>query len=81
MLNVKFLNKIKLVYIIKTLKKIFISKKYLCEIFYVEKINTFFLTKQNGDTVLHIAAAMARKKLTKIILQAKCNTSLKNKVI
>lgn len=37
--------------------------------------------KQNGDTVLHIAAAMARKKLTKIILQAKCNTALKNKVI
>lgn len=37
--------------------------------------------EQNGDTVLHIAAAMARKKLTKIILQAKCNTALKNKVI
>jgi len=36
---------------------------------------------QNGDTVLHIAAAMARKKLTKIILQAKCNIALKNKVI
>jgi len=36
--------------------------------------------EQNGDTVLHIAAAMARKKLTKIILQAKCNTALKNKV-
>lgn len=37
--------------------------------------------EQNGDTVLHIAAAMARKKLTKIILQAKCNIALKNKVI
>lgn len=47
----------------------------------LKKLILFFLTKQNGDTVLHIAAAMARKKLTKIILQAKCNTSLKNKVI
>lgn len=45
------------------------------------KLIFVFNVEQNGDTVLHISAAMARKKLTKIILQAKCNTALKNKVI
>jgi ankyrin repeat domain-containing protein 6 len=35
---------------------------------------------QNGDTALHIAAAMGRRKLTRILLEAGCDKSLKNKV-
>jgi ankyrin repeat protein len=38
------------------------------------------LTLQNGDTALHIAAAMGRRKLTRILLEAGCDKSLKNKV-
>lgn len=33
----------------------------------------------NGDTALHIASAMGRRKLTRILLQANCATSLKMK--
>jgi ankyrin repeat protein len=39
------------------------------------------LILQNGDTALHIAAAMGRRKLTRILLEAGCDKSLKNKVI
>jgi ankyrin repeat protein len=39
------------------------------------------LLLQNGDTALHIAAAMGRRKLTRILLEAGCDKSLKNKVI
>jgi ankyrin repeat protein len=39
------------------------------------------LISQNGDTALHIAAAMGRRKLTRILLEAGCDKSLKNKVI
>jgi ankyrin repeat protein len=39
------------------------------------------LVIQNGDTALHIAAAMGRRKLTRILLEAGCDKSLKNKVI
>ena len=35
---------------------------------------------QNGDTALHIAAAMCRRKLTRILLSAGCSTLLRNKV-
>lgn len=34
---------------------------------------------QNGDTALHIAAAMGRRKLTRILLEAGCDRSLRNK--
>ena len=37
---------------------------------------TFF---QNGDTALHIAAAMGRRKLTKILLESGCDKDAKNK--
>lgn len=36
--------------------------------------------KQNGDTALHIAAAMGRRKLTRILIAAGCSTNVKNKV-
>jgi ankyrin repeat protein len=39
------------------------------------------LLLQNGDTALHIAAAMGRRKLTRILLEAGCDKSLKNKVV
>lgn len=35
-------------------------------------------TFQNGDTPLHIASAMGRKKLTKILLTAGCRTTPRN---
>lgn len=35
---------------------------------------------QNGDTALHIAAAMGRRKLSRILLEAGCTKSLRNKV-
>jgi ankyrin repeat protein len=44
-------------------------------------LELFFLLLQNGDTALHIAAAMGRRKLTRILLEAGCDKSLKNKVI
>ena len=34
---------------------------------------------QNGDTALHIAAAMGRKKLTKILVEAGTDTNIRNK--
>ena len=34
---------------------------------------------QNGDTALHIAAAMGRRKLTKILLESGCDKDAKNK--
>ena len=34
---------------------------------------------QNGDTALHIAAAMGRRKLTKILLESACDKDSKNK--
>ena len=34
---------------------------------------------QNGDTALHIAAAMGRRKLTKILLESGCDKEAKNK--
>ena len=41
-------------------------------------ILAFFL--QNGDTALHIAAAMGRRKLTRVLLESGCNKDVKNKV-
>lgn len=35
---------------------------------------------QNGDTALHIAAAMGRRKLTKIMLESGADQTIKNKV-
>lgn len=35
---------------------------------------------QNGDTALHIAAAMGRRKLTKILLESGASQTIKNKV-
>ena len=34
---------------------------------------------QNGDTAIHIAAAMGRQKLTKILLESGCDKDAKNK--
>lgn len=34
---------------------------------------------KNGDTALHIAAAMGRRKLTRILLEAGCDRTLRNK--
>ena len=34
---------------------------------------------QNGDTALHIAAAMGRRKLTKILIESGCDIQAKNK--
>lgn len=39
-----------------------------------------FSPVQNGDTALHIAAAMGRRKLTRILLSAGCPIGVKNKV-
>lgn len=36
---------------------------------------------QNGDTALHIAAAMGRRKLTRVLLESGCDQEIKNKVI
>lgn len=36
---------------------------------------------KNDDTALHIAAAMGRKKLTKVLLESGCNPTIINKVI
>ena len=35
---------------------------------------------QNGDTALHIAAAMGRRKLTRVLLESGCSQGIKNKV-
>ena len=35
---------------------------------------------QNGDTALHIAAAMGRRKLTRVLLESGCSKGIKNKV-
>ena len=44
-------------------------------------IPIFLLTYlQNGDTALHIAAAMGRRKLTRVLLESACNKDVKNKV-
>ena len=40
----------------------------------------FFFQFQNGDTALHIAAAMGRRKLTRVLLESGCNKDVKNKV-
>ena len=36
---------------------------------------------QNGDTAIHIAAAMGRRKLTRVLLESGCDQEIKNKVI
>ena len=36
---------------------------------------------QNGDTALHIAAAMGRRQLTRVLLESGCDQEIKNKVI
>ena len=38
------------------------------------------VSRQNGDTALHIAAAMGRRKLTRILLSAGTSLHIKNKV-
>jgi ankyrin repeat protein len=38
------------------------------------------VSDQNGDTALHIAAAMGRRKLTRILLEAGAERNLENKV-
>ena len=43
-------------------------------------IFAFFFSLQNGDTALHIAAAMGRRKLTRVLLESGCNKDVKNKV-
>ena len=43
------------------------------------KINQHATPFQNGDTALHIAAAMGRRKLTKILLESGCDKDSKNK--
>ena len=34
---------------------------------------------QNGDTALHIAAAMGRRKLTRVLLESGCDARVRNK--
>ena len=34
---------------------------------------------QNGDTSLHISAAMGRRKLTRVLLESGCDREMKNK--
>ena len=34
---------------------------------------------QNGDTTLHISAAMGRRKLTRVLLESGCDREMKNK--
>lgn len=38
-----------------------------------------FCDFQNGDTALHIAAAMGRRKLTRVLLESGCDRGMKNK--
>ena len=45
-----------------------------------KKMKMVGVLTQNGDTALHIAAAMGRRKLTRILLAAGCSTHVKNKV-
>lgn len=40
----------------------------------------YFCNRQNGDSALHIAAALKRKKITSILLDAGIDCSLRNKV-
>ena len=40
-----------------------------------------FIFLQNGDTALHIAAAMGRRKLTRVLLESNCSRTVRNKVI
>ena len=44
------------------------------------KLIDFSIALQNGDTALHIAAAMGRRKLTRVLLESGCNKDVKNKV-
>ncbi len=41
----------------------------------------FFTFFQNGDTALHISAAMGRRKLTRVLLESNCSRNVRNKVI
>ncbi len=41
----------------------------------------FFYFFQNGDTALHISAAMGRRKLTRVLLESNCSRNVRNKVI
>lgn len=43
-------------------------------------LNIFFRFWQNDDTALHIAAAMGRRKLTRMLLEAAADQTAKNKV-
>lgn len=36
---------------------------------------------QNGDTALHIAAALKRRKIAKLLLDAAVDTDIRNKVV
>ncbi len=40
----------------------------------------FFWFFQNGDTALHISAAMGRRKLTRVLLESNCSRNVRNKV-
>ena len=41
-----------------------------------QQLNHIF---QNGDTALHIAAAMGRRKLTRVLLESGCDRDMRNK--
>lgn len=41
---------------------------------------SLFLCVQNGDTALHIAAALKRRKIAKILVESHVDIHLKNKV-
>ena len=40
----------------------------------------FILHLQNGDTGLHIAAALKRRKITKLLVEAGVDVNIRNKV-
>lgn len=39
-----------------------------------------FVYLQNGDTALHISAALKRRKISKLLVDAFCDVNIKNKV-
>lgn len=41
----------------------------------------FHIISQNGDTALHISAALKRRKIAKLLVEGGIKTSLKNKVL
>ena len=49
--------------------------------FYNKLNQSQMIIPQNGDTALHIAAAMGRRKLTRVLLESGCDQEIKNKVI